>query len=73
MKSRWSASNSLRVIRCNLIYIFSPFSGFVTVLLPQWRDFACEGVYVTQKKPTQPLQNWDYLNNPFNMGKNSQM
>lgn len=51
MKSRWSASNSLHVICYNLIYIFSPFSGFITVLLPQWRDFACEGVYVTQKKP----------------------
>lgn len=50
MKSGWTASNSLRVIRYNLTFIFSPFSGFITVLLPQWRDFACEGVYITQKK-----------------------
>lgn len=78
MKSRWRASSGLRVIRYNLIDIFSPFSGFITVLLPQWRDFACEGVYVThkkttQKKTTQPLQSWDHLNNQFNIGKISQM
>lgn len=73
MKSYWSASNSLRVIRYNLTYIFSPFSSFITVLLPQWRDFACEGVYITQNKTTQPLQNWDHLNNQFNIGKISPM
>lgn len=74
MKSHWSSSNSLRVIHYNLTFIFSPFSGFITVLLPQWRDFACEGVYITQKKnPTQPLESWDHLSNHFNFGKISQM
>lgn len=51
VKPRRSASNRLRVISYHLIDVFSPFSGFIAVLLPQQRDFASEGVYVTQSKP----------------------
>lgn len=51
VKPRRSASNRLHVISYHLIDVFSPFSGFIAVSLPQRRDFAGEGVYLTQSKP----------------------